>query len=106
MGGRGFPLRRWVVSLTPAPGESSDLSGALSWSEARATVRRLRLIFSDPEARAKGWTLVPLPRGFVASRRGGLELSFSISEVPGAELTGHARRREAPTPDHAAADNR
>jgi hypothetical protein len=87
--------RRGIVRVTTTAGTGTDLTGDLPWREALAMLRRLRQIFSDHDARAGGWTLTPVSRGFVASRGSGLSVTFSASEVPGMELVGRGRRLAA-----------
>ena len=90
---RGAPSAsgRYVARVALAGQPAADLSGALSWREARRMLAALRRIFRSREARAEGWVITGITRGFVASRLT-VSASFSIAELPATELVGRRQR--------------
>jgi len=77
--------RRHVVRMTNEAGKSTDLTCDLPWRETQGMIRRLRQLFSDREARARGWSVAPAAHGFTASRAS-LAVTFSISAVSRMDL--------------------
>jgi hypothetical protein len=97
-------VRRHAVHMVGVTGDSTQLTGLLPWRECRVVLSCVRRIFTDREARARGWIVTPAPRGFVASR-GEVCVSFSIADAlelvgsPPAdrslEMTGRGRKSRA-----------